>query len=163
MSADLKALREKTGLSRTRFAKKVGIDVTTYSQMERGVQPGSIENRQRLAKFLELPYEEVEDPRSVHERRPPKFPPVLDELDKAAWEPPEPEERPRPKAWTFEPGKVYRISWGPSYKNEWYAPSGKKLLFLRDEGIHHIFKSAAASWLECFTDVQLMGCAVEAG
>ena len=49
----------------------------------------------------------------------------------------------------FQEGGVYQIGHGASPK--------ALLVYLRDEGIHHAYKSYKASWLTTFTDAQLCG------
>ena len=50
--------------------------------------------------------------------------------------------------WEFRKDEVYQIQ----------QDSGRLLLiFLRNEGPHHVFKSYRASWLTTFTDSQLIG------
>ena len=51
------------------------------------------------------------------------------------------------KRWKFEPGRGYYIG-------------GKKLRFLRDVGMNHLFQSSIG-WLTCWTDAQLVGVEVK--
>ena len=65
---------------------------------------------------------------------------------------------PFPPHWEFQPQKKYVIKPKTRCCNVYAEESvmrKKYMCFLRDEGIHHIFASVAAGWLECFTDVQL--------
>ena len=55
----------------------------------------------------------------------------------------------------FKPGKLYKLT-SDNRSAKLDVPKRKKLRYVRDEGIHHIFESPTGGWLESFTDFQLL-------
>jgi len=55
---DLRALRNEAGVSASYVAGKTGMGLSTYARVETGAPP-SLANALKLAKFLELPVEEI--------------------------------------------------------------------------------------------------------
>jgi transcriptional regulator with XRE-family HTH domain len=55
---DLRALRNEAGVSASYVAGKTGMGLSTYERVETGAAP-SLANALKLAKFLELPVEEI--------------------------------------------------------------------------------------------------------
>ena len=76
-------------------------------------------------------------------------PGLPNELLNATWLVEEGVETSTNRHWEFEENGVYQIGQG--------ALSKALLVYLRDEGVHHAYKSYKASWLTTFTDAQLCG------
>ena len=71
------------------------------------------------------------------------------ELLNATWLVEEGVETSTSRHWEFEENGVYQIGQGASPK--------ALLVCLRDEGVHHVFRSYRAAWLTTYTDQQLCG------
>ena len=69
------------------------------------------------------------------------------ELSNAVWLVEDGFTTPTNRYWEFEEGGVYQIGQGISQR--------ALLIYLRDEGIHHVFRSYRAAWLTTYTDQQL--------
>ena len=76
-------------------------------------------------------------------------PGLPNELLNATWLVEEGVETSTNRHWEFEENGVYQIGQG--------ALSKALLVYLRDEGIHHVFKSYRVAWLTAYTDQQLHG------
>ncbi len=63
---------------------------------------------------------------------------------------------PTGRHWEFQKGGVYQIKQG-AYQMKQGVPQRTLLIYLRDEGIHHVFRSYRAEWLTTYTDQQLLG------
>ncbi len=86
---------------------------------------------------------------------------ALNELFKAAEGPEEPKERPKPKAWKFKKGELYKITPLTRSGSESFVFHHIALRFLRNEGRHHIFQSQNGGWLTCYTDAQLVDAVIK--
>ena len=71
------------------------------------------------------------------------------ELSNAAWLVEDGVIAPKGRHWKFQKGGVYQIGQGISQR--------ALLIYLRDEGIHQVFRSYKAKWLMSYTDQQLHG------
>ena len=127
---DLRAERKKQGISQAQLALVSGYSHGQIGDVERGRSPGS--EAFWAAMQSALWGEENAD-------LPLFTPPAFTELKKHE----------------FKPGKKYEIKNG----TRWEFPR-VKLTFLRKEGIHHVFQSAAG-WLATWTDAQLADVRVE--
>ena len=76
-------------------------------------------------------------------------PGLPNELLNATWLVEEGVETSTNRHWEFEENGVYQIGQG--------ALSKALLVYLRDEGIHHVFKSYRVAWITTFTNSQLHG------
>ena len=72
-----------------------------------------------------------------------------EELASKVWLLEDGEATPKSRRWEFQKGEIYQIGQSASPK--------ALLVYLRDEGIHHVFKSYRVAWLTAYTDQQLHG------
>ena len=72
-----------------------------------------------------------------------------EELASKVWLLEDGEATPKSRRWEFQKGEIYQIGQSASPK--------ALLVYLRDEGIHHVFKSYRVAWITTFTNSQLHG------
>ena len=71
------------------------------------------------------------------------------------------------KRWTFQAGQIYvfvpvSIHSGGTIRTETVMSKKRRMRYLRDAGVNHVFEDAKRGGLECFIDAQLMDYAVTA-
>ena len=145
----LKALRYTLGLTQTQMAEKIGVSEASIAHCENSYGPTSktkTPEQSKIKAFLE-----VQD----------ISPALIAESKKAIGL----EERQKALQHHFTEGKCYRIFGGsclgsydrktPSHGTSWERDC--IFMFLRKEGIHHVFRSVKGGWTRTYTDAQLIG------
>ena len=147
----LKALRYTLGLTQSQMAEKIGVSEASIERCENGLTPiGKVKTpaQYKIKAFLE-----VQD----------ISPAVIAESKKVL----ELEERQKSIRRHFTEGKCYKI-YGSGYSGfhgngKASASSGASwerdciFMFLRKEGIHHVFREVRGGWTRTYTDAQLVG------
>ena len=145
----LKALRYTLGLTQAQMAEKIGVSEASIEHCENGLAPiGKVKTpaQSKIKAFLE-----VQDisPAVIRES---KLVLGLEERQKSIQQ-------------HFTEGKCYRIYGGgqlSSYdrKAPHQGTSWERdciFMFLRKEGIHHMFREVRGGWIRTYTDAQLVG------
>ena len=133
----LKALRYTLGLTQAQMAEKIGVSEASVMHCENGYTPiGKVKTpaQYKIKAFLE-----VQD----------ISPAVIAESKKVL----ELEERQKSIQRHFAEGKCYVIY--SSQSNTWEREC--IFMFLRKEGIHHMFREVRGGWTRTYTDAQLIG------
>ncbi len=146
----LKALRYTLGLTQAQMAEKIGVSKTSIKHCENGYSPqGKTKThaQSRIKAFLE-----VQDisPAVIAES---KLAIGLGERQKSLHK-------------HFTKGKCYRIYYD-GYQNSYdrkFLSTGTSsweqsciFMFLRKDGIHHVFREVRGGWIRTYTDAQLVG------
>ena len=147
----LKALRYTLGLTQSQMAEKIGVSEASVERCENGLAPlGKVKTpaQYKIKAFLE-----VQD----------ISPAVIAESKKVL----ELEERQKSIQRHFTEGKCYKIygsgQLGSYDGRKVSASSGAAwerdciFMFLRKEGIHHMFREVRGGWTRTYTDAQLVG------
>lgn len=133
----LKALRYTLGLTQSQLAEKIGVSEASIERCENGLVPiGKVKTpaQSKIKAFLE-----VQD----------ISPAVIAESKKFL----ELEDNQKAIQRHFTEGKCYVI-YG-SQSNTWEREC--IFMFLRKEGIHHMFREVRGGWSRTYTDAQLVG------
>ena len=145
----LKALRYTLGLTQAQMAEKIGVSESSITHCENGYIPIGKDKtpaQSKIKAFLE-----VQD----------ISPAVIAESKKVLGL----EERQKAIRRHFTEGKCYRIFGGvqPGSYNKKAVSTGTSwerdciFMFLRKDGIHHVFREVRGGWTRTYTDAQLVG------
>jgi len=135
---DLRNLREEAGVSISTLARNAGIGADTITKIETEKVtpfPHTIHRlNNALKRLMEKDFTKL----------------IEDDFSDLIKSPASIKHKERLKRWKFEPEAVYRVD-------------KQMLIFLRKEGIHHIFKSSVkgVKWVTAYTDAQLVDIVVE--
>ena len=142
----LEALRYTLGLTQGQMAKKIGVSKEALARFEQDDK--SLNNKKTSAQYKIRAFLEVQDisPELIAESK------LVLELN----------ERQKSIPKHFVEGKCYKIyDKGSNYKKT--SLSGTTwdcdciFMFLRKDGIHHVFRDVKGGWTRTFTDAQLCG------
>lgn len=147
---DIKALRKTLGLSQQEFGRKVGVERSTVSSWERGLNtPKGFYANNLQAIFDDCPQNpDPEEENSIRKKN-------------ARYRQQEEAENLRAASIkainkTFTVGKCYTVSESrlTADGNILQQPI---LCYERKEGIHHVFREIRGKWIVTYTDAQLIG------
>lgn len=135
---DLRNLRKEAGVSISTLARHAGVGSDTISKIETEQVNPFPQTIYKLNKALKRLMEE--DFTNL----------IEDDYTDLIKSPVSIKHKERLKRWKFEPEAVYRVD-------------KQILIFLRKEGVHHIFQSSVrgVKWVTAYTDAQLVDIVVE--
>ena len=136
-------LRRDCAMSVSEVAAEIGLGYEYYRQLERGKFMPSEKTKATICQIFSC---------------------QIDDID---WPKPEEVIVKSPKRQTFQTGKTYvfipiRITSGEAKQRETMKSRKKRLRYLRDAGVNHVFEDLHRGGIECFIDAQIMDYAVTA-
>lgn len=142
LGAELKRVRRLRKFSLPDFAHFCGISMSTIQYVECGKIRGSKELWRRFSYVLDWNFEIPEDLMESGKRKLKPLREIKNYMGAAMLPHKE------LKRWEFKEGRKYSIN-------------KVKYIFLRKEGIHHIFMRAGCNWLTTYTDSQLVDISIK--